>query len=656
MSDKGDAHVKMPRLSNWLRLPMASAVAFSLAACVIAAATSENGLPLWASALIVTALAASLFVRIRGRVILPEWVGAVWNFWRSRRGTPLHGDLPAAVDIDVLSGTAGVRRDGYTLVSAIEVGPSLELVREHGRRVTATSTLSLALVADLMRHYGFTVDIDVVSSGRHVPAGSSYRTVYSQFVGPRPIVAQRRTWLVLRLNMFDNLAVIADRGPSARSAPKMLASATHRVVQRLQQERVRAYALSAAQLNEFADLVLAPVTVSADRERWATVESGPNFITTYGVDPELISDELIDHWWSWRTEDALTVLRLSRNPAGQVRVGALVRYVTHGKAELPLAETRLRPLTGVQRNLIAAALPAGDRSLVVSVPTVGLEQLDDVALPIGPSGQILGRIGDTTVAAPLWDQCDQPQRRRVEMRASAAIVGQQILRAVTAGAVVAVYTDARERWDPLLAAVNDPSRLFYATAGARDCDIAVFDDRKVTTVPARTIVRVARPTDAAAAADLTLVEGVGQELEVSVSEDDSTVMDIIRFREEDRYLGIAEAPAAPRRSVSTAPAVARAPRSAPAQPGRVPVPAAGGGGSRRGSAVPATRHHDIAGPQRQPRVERPAAPSAPAPRRRRDFQLPEASENRAAPRRPAEPGPGEGGDPAGRPRPRHRFD
>ena len=79
----------------------------------------------------------------------------------------------------------------------------------------------------------------------------------------------------------------------------------------------------------------------------------------------------------------------------------------------------------------------------------------------------------------------------------------------------------------------------------RDIGIAVFDDRKVTTVPARTIVRVAQRTDAATAADLTLVEGIGQTLEVSVAEDDSTVLDLIRFREEDRYLGIAEAPAAP---------------------------------------------------------------------------------------------------------------
>jgi len=201
--------------------------------------------------------------------------------------------------------------------------------------------------------------------------------------------------------------------------------------------------------------------------------------------------------------------------------------------------------------------------------------------------------------------------------------------------VVAVHTDDRRRWDGLLASVNDAGRLFYATAGARDCDIAVFDGGPVTTVPTRTVLRLlgsARATvDAltSSTADMTLVEAPGQLMEVTIGgAADPVLLWVIRTREEDRYLGLGQVEAPPRRVVSTEPALSRVPRRpapppvfAPGPP-RPQVPVNGGHAPTHVSTH--GRSRDIAGPQRVPRSQRPDAGQPPPDRRvRRDYRLPQ---------------------------------
>jgi type VII secretion protein EccE len=658
------------RRGRWIRLPLPSAIFYAIATSVVVAFTVAKALPIWAAATILVVAAIALFIPIRGRVILLEWPAVVWAFLRQRR-QPLPPTLPPAVDISVISGDAGVRWDGETLVAAVEVAPNLALTREASGHSFTESVLPLGLVASLMTQYGLVLDIDIVSSGRHVPPGTAYRTVYSQFVGPRHLVGQRRTWLVLRLNAIANLDGIVERGPSRDAGPKALAAAAHRVAQRLQQERIRAAALSADELDAMAQAILEPVGTTQNREKWSVIRSGPNFITTYIGHAEMLADGQLDRWWSWRTEDAVTTIRLTDagTPGGvdDIQVGVLVRYVHHGKAYRPLSEAKLALPTGNQRELLQAALPGGDRSLKAVMPTANFSAVASVSVPIGPSGQILGQLDEgTLVAVPLWDQSGTPKRQRIDANVGVEVARQLVLRAVVTGAVVAIHTDDRERWQGLVATVNDEQRLFYATAGARHCDIAVFDGRTVTTVPARTVLRLLGPDSVAAGgADMTITEGAGQILDVAIAGAEPVTLWAIRTREEDRYLGLGYNEMAPRRVVSTAPAVSRAPRRAtvlppveprrPAEPRRavrapsagdpVPAPPAGepvwarpsqppAAAQTWGNGTPASagngngdrggRHRDLGGPQRTPRTQRPPAqPPAAEPRRpRRDYKLP----------------------------------
>ncbi|MEX7472178.1 type VII secretion protein EccE [Mycobacterium adipatum] len=641
------ATVARPR-GRWIRLPMASALIYGIAVWVVVAFTMSKHLPVWAAVLILLVAAIGLFIPIRGRVVLVEWFGVVWSFLRHRR-QPLPPALTPATDINVISGNAGVRWDGHTLVAAVEVGPTLALSTEAGGRSFSGSELPLELVVSLMSQYGLNIDIDVVEAGCHVPPGTAYRTVYSQFVGPRRIVGQRRTWLVLRLNDLDNLSRIVEQGPSRSAGPKALAAAAHRVVQRLQQEQHRAHALSAEELDAMGDVLLAPVGTDDNQEKWSYIRSGPNFITTYVGNPELLAHGQFDQWWSWRTEETVTVIRLTgAGGVAEVQVGVLVRYVHHGKAYKPLAEAKLVRPTGIQRKMLDAALPGGDSSLEATMPTVAFSAVRDVRVPIGPSGQILGQIDEgTLVAVPLWDQSGSPKRRRIDARVGPEVARQLVLRAVVTGAVVAIHTDDRQRWESLVATVDDDRRLFYATAGARTCDVAIFDGRTVTTVPARTVLRLLGPDAAGGGADMTIVEGPGQVLEVSINDAEPVSILTIRTREEDRYLGLgAEQIQQPRRTVSTAPVLTRTPRRAaevrmaaptpvpdpvasgapapwaPQPPVQAPVPAgdlatAGPNGNPADNGSNGGgRHRDLGGPQRVPRSQR-AAESSPPPAPRR---------------------------------------
>jgi type VII secretion protein EccE len=622
----------------WISVPMVSALVFGVGVWVTVAFTLSTVVPIWAAVVILLIAAVALFIPIRGRVMLAEWLTVMGSFLR-HRGQPLPPSLTPAVDINVISGNAGVRWEGQTLVAAVEVGPRLALTTEAGGRTNSGSELTLALVASLMSQYGLDIDIDIVESGCHVPPGTAYRTVYSQFVGPRHLVGQRRTWLVLRLNALDNLDRIVEQGPSRRAGPKALAAAAHRVVQRLQQEQIRAHALSAEDLDAMGDVLLAPVGPVDNQEKWSFIRSGPNFITTYVSNPELLAHGQFDRWWSWRTEETTTVIRLSSaGPAAEVQVGVLVRYVHHGKAYKPLADAKLARPNGIQRQMLDATLPGGDGSLHAPMPTVALHAVREVCVPIGPSGQILGQLDEgTLVAIPLWDQAGSPKRRRIDACVGVEVARQLVLRAVVTGAVVAIHTDDRQRWEGLVATVGDDQRLFYATAGARTCDIAVFDGRTVTTVPARTVMRLLGPGAVGGGADMTLVEGPGQVLDVVIGDAEPITLWTLRTREEDRYLGLGnDNVAQPRRVVSTAPVLtrtARRPASATASVGALaptPMPAAPPAAEptpptadlAEAQSNDAGRHRDIVGPQRIARSQRTAEPSPPARRPPRDYRPP----------------------------------
>ncbi|MHC9295452.1 type VII secretion protein EccE [Mycobacterium sp. LTG2003] len=588
-----------------------SALVLVLTLCTVVPLVAGRQLSPLLGGAIVAAASLMLFARIDRRTLVPDWVLVIAAHLRRRR-RPI-GRLPAAADVTVLAGKAGIRWQGETLVAAVEVAPALALTREGDDEPTTSNVLPLDMVVGFTQQYGLDLNIDVVSAGEHVPVGSAYRTVYSQFVGSRPFVAQRRTWLVLRLNAVDNLDGIAARGPSRRSAPRALATAAYRVVQRLGEQRIRAHALSGAELDNLSDVLLNGVAMDGCDERWSTIRTDATYVTTYVADPTEISTIQLHRWWAWRTEHTTVTIRITSGP----RIGALVRYATLGNVQRPPTGVLTAP-AGVQGPLLQAALPGGDVSLAADIPSATYgEALRDIQVPIGPAGQILGHDDGAMVAVSLCDHSGRPERLRVDAGVDLLFAHQLVLRAVVTGSVVGLHAADRTRWDTLVASVNDPRRLFFATAGARDCDIAVFDATPVTTVPARTVLTLSDgQLSPNTVADLVLTQRDRSKVTVAVRHRPPVEVTVVRTREEDRYLGIDDRTAQPRRVVRTDPVLTRSPRRREAED--VPRKAASVGVAHSNSEprYPAAgRSFRFAEPRRTVRGQ-PAQPAASAPRRR----------------------------------------
>jgi hypothetical protein len=202
------------------------------------------------------------------------------------------------------------------------------------------------------------------------------------------------------------------------------------------------------------------------------------------------------------------------------------------------------------------------------------ELLDELAVAIGPSGQILGSISGQprhTLALPLFDPARfNPQRRTIDVHAALPVAQQIVLRAMAVGADVEVHSARPDSWRQLVAAIGDAHSLRLAeSAGSADglggeddstsVTIAVFDQVPPRASAAHTTVTISDPgAPHRRTADLT-IEQVG-DATVDVSIPMRTVrVDLIEPHGETRYLqppGYVAAAPASAVPVSAAPAFA----------------------------------------------------------------------------------------------------
>ena len=541
--------------SPWLRIHIVSALVVSAAAWAAVAACAAAAISVWRAVASVLLAALLVCYPVSGRTLVAEWPMVLWRFMRRRR-TPF-APPSAAYHVDTLAGRCAIMAAGPTLIAAVEISPPASLTYavtdDAGtQRALTDAVLPVRLVTDSLSQYGLDFDIDIVSCGQHFPAASTYWTLYSNIVGPGPLVAQRRTWLLIRLDTNDNLAALGQRGPARTAAPRALATAAYRLAERLGGHNIGAHVLDADALGTLEaalrDCVDAPSTI----EQWKTVARGDHRVTTYVGDPNaLSSDSGINAWWGWPTDATTVVLRLRAGENGKPIVSALVRYQQVGTHTPPVAGL-LHP-GGVQRDLLKATLVTGtDPDTDAAIAAVGLPH--HLSVPISPAGPVIGHSGAGLAALALTDHSHTPALRRIDARITAAFLHRIVLRAVTTGAIVAVHTDHLDRWGSLMAAVNDPSKLFFAS-GSKQSDLAVFDGKPVTAVPTRTTMAVQSPQsttarDTGAAIQITQTDPTHLQVRIrrralSTNPDPFEPPVDITFLinpAEDRYLGVPNEP------------------------------------------------------------------------------------------------------------------
>ncbi|MCS3781484.1 type VII secretion protein EccE [Tsukamurella ocularis] len=520
--------------------------------------------PLWSVIVLIVLGALVAFVSVHGTV-LSEKIGARARYLRRRRRAT--GGIPGRViDVDGV----GVRQgDGFELVSAIELTADAAETRLREGRAFAAETVPLDLLATMMTQYGLDVDIDVASVGRRVPPGPAYRASYSQGVRFYAAMAERSTWLVLRVNTRRNLAGIVRRGPSRTAGPKALMAATRRLEQRLQERLIRARVLPAAELARLDSRMTFGADLVGGTETWQNIEHGAEFATTYLIDPVRTSTQKLDRWWGLDSDSTSVVLRMRRADAqAPVEISGLVRYDT----AVPIVDNlddALVPMPGRQMELARGTLPGGGSS-VVDLPSAPLDGLGAVEIPVGPAGPVWGVSGTDAVALPLFDGSPVPETLVVEFATELIPLQLVLLRSVGAGASVAVHTDRPAQWATLAATLADQARFRIADGpGGRPADITVFDGAPADAVPERTMLTLRAPGSAPERANADLVVEQVSPSAVRVRIGRRAPFDVV-LNPTDEELRYCDVQAQPIAAVAPQQPAQRLPRQVPAPPRLAP--------------------------------------------------------------------------------------
>ncbi|MEV6280155.1 type VII secretion protein EccE [Nocardia sp. NPDC051832] len=500
----------------------------------------------WVSAIAAAVLLAAATVKINGRTLF-RW-GADWVEFQVRRPAQARARArtPQVAEVTVAAGVCGIGAADGVLTAMIQLAPDLDLPTVVGDKTVYTEdTVPLALIGDLLDQFGVDIDIDIITTGRRLRAGGGYSMLYDQLIGAQPVVGDRLTWLVLRLHPERNLAVLARRGPVARTAPEALASAAHRIAGRFRERGIAAHALPAVALRDAVRVLHEGVELSALREKWGSLATAVpgRFVTSYVIDWNRLPGTDFDDCWTWNNGRTTVVLNYTGPESGP---RALVRFIGPAMADVP---GYLRLLGGCQSKALLASLPTGASMPALPAPQAGgapAELVARMAVAIGPSGQILGAISGQprhTLALPLFDPAPyQPRRRAVDVHANLPVAQQIILRAMAVGADVEVHTARPDRWRQLVAAVGDPQALRLADPdrqvdGGSAATIVVFDHVPPHSSGAPTTMTINDPGGPRrAAADLAIDQVGAAAVDVSIPMRTVRV-DLIEPHGETSYLG-----------------------------------------------------------------------------------------------------------------------
>ncbi|MFQ6395124.1 type VII secretion protein EccE [Nocardia sp. KC 131] len=508
--------------------------------------------PWWVGATVVTILLVTVTVRVNGRTAV-RWLLDWMEYRVKRTARARERSQPAQIrDIEVAAGLCGIHEAGTTLVAMIQLAPNLDLPTVISERSLYTEdTMRTDLLLPMLDQYGIAVDIDIVTTGQRVRSSGSYSMLYDQLIGSHPVIGDRLTWLVVRLDQERNLTTLAQRGPCAVTGPKALATAAHRIAGRLRERGIEAQALPASAVRDATRMLHGGVELSDLRETWGHLESSApgRCVTSFLIDWTRLDGVGLDDCWTWNRGRTTLVVSLTDVETGP---RALVRFV--GPAVTTQPPEYLRLLTGNQSIALMATLPTATSIRAVrgdeSGSDIAPEELaDELVVAIGPNGQILGSLTGQprhTLALPLFDPARyNPRRRTVDVHAMLPVAQQIVLRAMVVGADVEIHSSRPQSWRQLVAAVGDSRSLRLipepgqgaaaADDGDGDATIAVFDHLPARASNASTTVTISDPGGPRRrVVDLTISQVSATAVDVSIPMRTVRV-DLIEPRGETRY-------------------------------------------------------------------------------------------------------------------------
>jgi type VII secretion protein EccE len=283
--------------------------------------------------------------------------------------------------------TVGIREYEGQLIAVIAVDGAGEAGRHRHR--DAVATIPLEAVVTSLRQFDVRLDsVDVISVGtRNADKGKGVQSAVRDDFGDddrRPI-EERNTWLVLRMDPQHNVGAVAARDSVACT----LAAATERLAHDLDGRSCAARPLTADEIVEVDDAVLAGLQPAQVRPFWRYLKTPDGFVTSFWVSPGDITSKTLEDLW--QTDADVTVMTIRIIAEGhEADVSVWVRYHSDKRLRKE-AFSGLNRLTGRQLGAVAASLPAPTSRRPLPMPSRTITTAEDILVPVGAvAGQQAG--------------------------------------------------------------------------------------------------------------------------------------------------------------------------------------------------------------------------------------------------------------------------
>ncbi len=222
-------------------------------------------------------------------ILVMPWRGQPlwsWGALYLRRNRPITLTEPVTVANDRAGG--GVRyQDGVAVVAVHVLGKAHTPTVFTGAASTyAEDTID---VADLLKLLHQSLDlsiesISVVTAGTRRRSTGDYARVYDTMIGPPPYSGQRETWLVARINTFDNADALKWR-PTVGTAA---VAAAQRMSAALRLQGIRARVATSIDIVEL-ERRLGQAALEPGRRQWRSVRGDGGWLTTYAYETKDLS-------------------------------------------------------------------------------------------------------------------------------------------------------------------------------------------------------------------------------------------------------------------------------------------------------------------------------------------------------------------------------
>jgi type VII secretion protein EccE len=285
--------------------------------------------------------------------------------------------------------TVGVREfDGQLIAVIAAEGAGEALAGRHRHRDPLPSGVPLDAVIEALRQFDVRLDsVDIVSVGTRAGSKGVKSAVQDDFgaVGDRRPLGDRNTWLVLRMDPQHNVQAVASRD----SVASTLAAAAERLANHIDGQSCAARPLTADEIAEVDDAVLAGLQPAHIRPYWRYLKTPDGFVTSFWVSPADISTGTLEELWLTDADVTVMTIRLIAD-GREADVAVWVRY--HSDKRLRRESFNgLNRLTGRQLGAVAESIPAPSSRRPLPMPSRILDDGEGILVPVGAvAGQEVG--------------------------------------------------------------------------------------------------------------------------------------------------------------------------------------------------------------------------------------------------------------------------